>query len=82
MHTIMLNGADYRSAEELHSALKNLLSLPEYYGRNADALNDCLSERTEPVSLWIAGEGEGEVASALKLVSRVIADNGGTVKEI
>ena len=82
METIMLNGADYRTADELHSALKNLLSLPEYYGKNADALNDCLSDRKEPVSLWIAGKGEGDVARAMELVSRVVADNGGNVKEI
>ncbi len=82
METIMLNGTDYRTAEELHSALKILLSLPDHYGKNADALNDCLSERKDPVSLWIAGRGEGDVARAMELISRVIADNGGAVKEI
>ena len=49
---------------------------------NADALHDCLSERPEPVSLWIASRGEGRVKDAVSLVSRVIVDLGGQVKEM
>lgn len=82
MQTIMLDGSCYASARDLHLALKRLLSLPDYYGLNADALNDCLSERRSPVNLWIAAPGEGEVADALKLVCTVVADNGGIVKEL
>jgi len=82
MQTIMVDGSLYHSAKELHQALKRMLSLPDWYGLNADALNDCLSERIAPVSLWIASYGEGEVASALSIVCTVFADNGGTVKEI
>ncbi len=32
------------SREELHDYLAKKLELPEYYGRNLDALYDCLSE--------------------------------------
>ena len=82
MHTIMIDGSMYASARELHLALKKMLSLPDYYGLNADALNDCLGEMTERVSLWILHPGAGEVAASLSRVSRVIEDNGGGVKEI
>ena len=82
MQTIMLDGSLYASARGLHLALKRMLSLPDYYGMNADALNDCLSERPEPVNIWIASPGEGDVAQALKLVRTVAEDNGGTVKEL
>ncbi len=82
MQTICLFGSDYRSAQELHAALRRMLKLPAYYGMNADALNDCLSERAEPVRLWIANPGEGETADALRLVARVVSDNGGTVKTL
>ena len=82
MQTIMIDGSIYASAQELHLALKKMLSLPDYYGMNADALNDCLGEKTEGVSLWILHPGTDEVAAALSRVSRVIEDNGGTVKEI
>ena len=42
MQTICLFGGDYATAAQVHLALKSLLSLPDYYGMNADALNDCL----------------------------------------
>ena len=82
MHTLMIDGSRYASAEELHHALKRLLSLPDYYGMNADALNDCISERTEPLSLWIASSGNDEVARAIRLICAVVEDNGGSVKEL
>ena len=82
MSTICLFGADYESPRALHEALKNLLEFPDYYGMNADALNDCLGEKTEKVSLWILNPGSGETAEAVSRVSMVIRDNGGEVKEL
>ena len=82
MQTIMLDGSIYANEREMHLALKSMLSLPEYYGLNADALNDCLAEKKEPVNLWIFDRGFGEVSVAVSRVSSVILDNGGTVKEL
>jgi len=82
MQTICLDGSLYSTPAEMHAALKQMLHLPDYYGGNADALNDCLSSLPEPVSLWIASPGEGDVAAALSLVARVFADNGGTVTRL
>ena len=82
MRTIMLDGSLYPTAGDLHLALKRMLSLPKYYGMNADALNDCLSERSEKVNLWIADPGSGETADALRIVRAVVEDNGGQVKEL
>ena len=82
MQTIMIDGSRYATAREMHLALKKMLSLPEYYGLNADALNDCLGEKTEKVSLWILDPGKDEVAAAVRTVSEVIRDNGGAVKEL
>ena len=82
MRTIMIDGSEYASGGELHQALKRMLSLPDYYGMNADALNDCLSEQREPVDLWITGSGEGDTAQALRKVCAVIKANGGQVKEL
>ena len=78
--TIFIDGRQYASAKEMHLALKILLDLPEYYGCNADALYDCLSERKTPVNLVVMNDGEGEVADALRKVKRVIEDCGGDVK--
>ncbi len=33
----------------IHECIKNALELPEYYGKNLDALHDCLSEITDAV---------------------------------
>ena len=82
MQTIMLDGSLYPTARDLHLALKQMLSLPDYYGMNADALKDCLSGRTEKVNLWIADPGIGETADALRIVRAVIEDNGGQIKEL
>lgn len=79
--TIFIDAARYASAKELHLALKMMLGLPEYYGCNADALYDCLSERTgKPVNLCILSQGEGETAEALRKVVRVVEDLGGDTK--
>ena len=78
--TIFVDASRYATARELHLALKMMLGLPEYYGCNADALYDCLSERRESANLVVMNDGEGEVATALAKVKRVFADCGGTVK--
>ncbi len=82
MTTLMIDASRYATARELHTALRSMLGLPDYYGMNADALYDCLSERREPVNLWIASRGEGDTARSLDAVCAVIEDLGGTVKEI
>ena len=81
-HTILLDADRYATSRELHAALASLLALPDYYGMNADALYDCLSERRDTVSLWLASRGTGETARALNTVCRVVEDLGGTVKEL
>ena len=79
--TIFIDAERYASAKELHQALKLLLDLPEYYGCNADALYDCLSERVgQPVNLCILSAGEGDTASALQKIVRVIEALGGDTK--
>ncbi|MBR4711983.1 MAG: barstar family protein [Clostridia bacterium] len=77
METIYLDASGLHSAEDVHSALKLLLGLPDYYGMNADALHDCLSERTQPPRLCVRHEADGEAAAALDKVSRVLEDLGG-----
>ncbi len=79
MQTIYLDGRYYANGAAVHAALKLLLGLPDYYGANADALFDCLSERREPVNLFVRSLGEGETADTLRKVMRVVEDLGGEV---
>ena len=79
MHTLFLDASDYKTPLELHQALKRLLDLPDYYGMNADALNDVLGERLEPVRLYVSKPGTDAVQHAMDIVCQVIEDNGGEV---
>ncbi len=44
MRRILLDGAKMRTRDALHDHLARRLRLPAYYGRNLDALHDCLGE--------------------------------------
>ena len=68
--TVFLNGKEMCSRQALHDHLKQQLNLPDYYGRNLDALYDCLTERSEPTELLLADfaccrEALGKYADAL-----------------
>lgn len=75
---IILNGDRMGDREALHAELKEKLGLPEYYGGNLDALNDCLGERRERELIVIRDFGafaEDCGAYGLALL-RVFNDNG------
>jgi len=44
MRKIVLDGTYLLDRETAHEYLKRELDLPEYYGKNLDALYDCLTE--------------------------------------
>ena len=44
MKKIILDGEQLCDRETAHSYLQIALELPEYYGKNLDALYDCLTE--------------------------------------
>lgn len=43
MKVIEFDGRDFKDIEHTHDILKRKLELPEYYGKNLDALWDCLT---------------------------------------
>ena len=49
--TALIDGAVIETREQLHDALARQLVLPEYYGRNLDALIDCLTDLREDTVL-------------------------------
>ena len=54
MRQIFLNGEELQSRDALHDILESALSLPEWYGRNLDALYDCLTgELSEETALTV-----------------------------
>ena len=47
----ILNGNRMETKESAHEHLARRLRLPNWYGRNLDALNDCLGEIGEPTTI-------------------------------
>ena len=50
---VYLDGRALDSREALHQALSALLAFPAYYGKNLDALHDCLTDLSDPVHLTV-----------------------------
>ena len=44
-----------RDAKQLHESFARFLDLPQWYGRNLDALFDCLTELPSPTRLYLSG---------------------------
>ncbi len=44
MTEIVLDGLEVRGAEDVHALFVRELALPDWYGRNLDALFDCLTD--------------------------------------
>ena len=55
---VLIDGAAIETREQLHDALARQLALPEYYGRNLDALFDCLTELREDAELRLVRRDE------------------------
>lgn len=51
MKEIIIDGSAIFTSPDLHEALAAALSFPDYYGKNLDALYDCLTEIGEDIHL-------------------------------
>ena len=67
---VLIDGTAFASKERLHDELAFKLGLPKWYGRNWDALLDCLSSIDDPASNLCAN---WEFGSSKRLVLRVRA---------
>ena len=78
---ITLDGSRMTDRAAIHAELKRKLKLPDYYGGNLDALNDCLGERRERELIVLEGASDfledcGDYGVTLL---RVLLDNGAQV---
>ncbi len=76
MREIIIDGALIKDRESLHAAHRVGLSFPDYYGRNLDALYDCLTDMPYEARIVIVNFAElkenlGKYASAYR---RVLCD--------
>ncbi|MBR2742776.1 MAG: barstar family protein [Clostridia bacterium] len=51
MTTVIIDGNAVKSREDIHNIFEAALKLPEWYGRNLDALYECLTERSDSVAI-------------------------------
>ena len=75
----VIDGAKITSRDSLHDSLSRQLSLPEWYGRNRDALYDCLTEISEDSELVLTNTSAlfanlGVYADVLQTVLRDACD--------
>jgi len=75
MDTIQLDGTRLCRREEAMELLGRALALPEWWGRNLDALHDCLTEPGRPMRLEIYGRAAMETSSFGLLLLRVLEDS-------
>ena len=50
---LTLNARRMTTRDQAHAHLKERLRLPDWYGNNLDALNDCLGEIGEPTRITL-----------------------------
>lgn len=74
METIVIDGGSMSTREAAHDHLALRLGLPDHYGRNLDALYDCLTDLGRPVRLEVfRREAMGETPFGRRLL-RVLED--------
>ena len=56
MKRIRLDGKKMTSRSQAHEYIMKKLNFPEYYGKNLDALADCLSEISDETEIRITNE--------------------------
>lgn len=80
MKQILLDGAELFTMEQVHAKLASELAFPEWYGKNLDALYDCLTETGEQTDIVLANfamleEHLGRKADALRRVLQDACDD-------
>ena len=74
MEIIELDGARLCSRGEAMMRLGEALELPEWWGRNLDALHDCLTELGRPVRLELADRSAMTASAFGRRLLRVLED--------
>ena len=75
MRKVILNFSEAGTEEDIHEILQKALEFPAYYGRNLDALYDCLTDVREDTAVGFCQRTDDSAAAAyLRKAGRVFLD--------
>ena len=75
MKAIILDFHDFKDPQEVHGYLAKRLSFPDYYGRNLDALHDCLTDLSEDCCVTVVCDGKDFEEGFLTVFSDAAEEN-------
>ena len=80
MKQITLDGNILADASRMHDYLKEVLNFPEYYGKNLDALYDCLTD-LENIEITIdAPENDSAIFQKVVRIFKAAANSNEDIK--
>lgn len=75
MKRVELIASQLADKEILHDILTRELELPDWYGRNLDALHDCLAEMKDVEFVLIGWPDEGYLARVRRVIVDAVWEN-------
>jgi len=76
MREIVFDGAELQYPQQIQDALAERMEFPVWYGRNLDALHDCLGDICqETVIVLLNWEKDGYQAAVLRVMRDVAGEN-------
>ncbi|MBR3234281.1 MAG: barstar family protein [Atopobiaceae bacterium] len=63
IYEVPIDERDLLDMNTIHDYLRVTLGLPEYYGKNLDALQDCLGDIDTPTRLYVMRDASADPAS-------------------
>ena len=82
MKQIILDGNVLADAAKVHDYLMEMLDFPEYYGKNLDALHDCLTDLEDVEITITAPEEDGVIFQRILRVFKSAENENASIKLI
>lgn len=74
MKKITIHTNEYPTMAEIHHFLAEELAFPPYYGKNFDALYDCLTDLTEETEIHLTLRDTDKEKKEFQILKKVLSD--------